>query len=65
MSRLLTQQQVKEKYPTIYEIFYSCELSGISLPSNNARLPTESLHDYFMRKGFKCFCRDCRQLKIL
>lgn len=23
----------------------------------------EGLHDYFMRKGLKCFCPDCRKTK--
>lgn len=26
----------------------------------NTRKEKEGLHDYFMRKGLKCFCPDCR-----
>jgi hypothetical protein len=48
----LTPEQVLDKYPVFYEIFFKVE---------EPRKPGEGLHDYFTRKGIKCFCPPCRK----
>lgn len=51
-----TRQQVKNEHAEIYNIFFDSNKN-----TDNSRMDGESLHDYFNRKGLKCFCNDCRK----
>lgn len=51
----LSDPDLPEELNTIKEIFGEAPEEPKS-----TREPGEGLHDYFMRKGIKCFCNICR-----
>lgn len=54
----LTDPDLPENLNTVRDVFLGKEAAPENL---NTREPGEGLHDYFMRKGLKCFCPDCRK----
>lgn len=72
--REINKEQCKVEYPTVYNcIFLGIDTAkgksqsvetiyydGKVVNTNNDRKPKESLHDYFNRKGLKCFCPQCK-----
>lgn len=61
----LSTEQVRQQHPLIYDIFFKGGTQPMPQKkeevNENPRKEGESLHDYFTRKGMKCFCNDCRQ----
>lgn len=48
----LTDKDLPKQFHIIRDVFIA-----------GPRQPGESLHDYFMRRGIKCFCPKCRSVQ--
>ena len=56
MAHVLTDpEEIRRELPEVYAIFFNREVSR----------DTETLHDKFMRLKLKCYCKDCKQTKLV
>jgi len=55
MTQVLNENQFKELYPKAHAVLFKRTTEMYK----SDRLPTETLHDYLLRKNIPCFCRFC------